>query len=55
MIGLAERQADLEAANVSVERKVSERTAELERSRELLARSETMIRRLFDATRSRTW
>ena len=49
MMGLAERQADLEAANASVEQKVSERTAELERSRELLLRSETMIRQLFDA------
>ncbi len=49
MMGLAERQAGLEAANTSVEQKVSERTAELEQSRELLARRETMIRRLFDA------
>jgi two-component system sensor histidine kinase/response regulator len=49
MLGLAERQADLEAANANVEQKVSERTAELERSRELLVRSETMIRQLFDA------
>jgi two-component system, sensor histidine kinase and response regulator len=49
MLGLAERQADLEAANANVEQKVSQRTAELERSRELLVRSETMIRQLFDA------
>jgi two-component system, sensor histidine kinase and response regulator len=49
MIWLAERQAGLEAANASVERKVSVRTAELERSRELLSRNEAMIRQLFDA------
>jgi two-component system, sensor histidine kinase and response regulator len=49
MTGLAEHQADLEAANSSVERKVVLRTAELERSRELLGRSEGMMRQLFDA------
>jgi len=49
MIGLAERQADLEAANTNVERKVSMRTGELEQSRELLGKSEAMIRQLFDA------
>jgi two-component system sensor histidine kinase/response regulator len=49
MMGLAERQASLEAANTSVERKVSLRTAELEQSRELLRKSEAMIRQLFDA------
>ncbi len=49
MMGLAERQADLEAANTNVERKVSLRTAELERSRELLSRKEATMRQLFDA------
>jgi PAS domain S-box-containing protein len=49
MMGLAEHQANLEAANTNVERKVSVRTAELEQSRELLSRSEAMIRQLFDA------
>jgi len=49
MMGLAERQADLEAANVNIERKVSLRTAELEQSRVLLSKSAAMIRQLFDA------
>jgi two-component system sensor histidine kinase/response regulator len=49
MRGLAEHQADLEAAHASVERKVAQRTAELERSRARLARGEAMIRQLFDA------
>ena len=49
MMGLAERQADLEAVNTNVERKVSLRTAELERSRELLSGREATMRQLFDA------
>ena len=49
MLGLAEHQADLEAANTGVERKVALRTAELEQSRELLGKSEAMLRHLFDA------
>ncbi len=49
MLGLAERQADLEAANTNVERKVARRTAELEQSRELLGKNEAMIRQMFDA------
>jgi two-component system sensor histidine kinase/response regulator len=49
MLGLAERQADLEAANTNVERKVALRTAELEQSRELLGKNEAMIRQMFDA------
>ena len=60
MMGVAERQADLEAANTSVERKVSLRTAELEQSRDDLVATreaalaasqanEAMMRQLFDA------